>query len=1832
MRNFLRWILGLWLLLTLSACGGGGGGSSDGNSSTDNGGTTSNPPPAAQVHSTNWVVSHGGEAVAHLEECSACHQIQTLAASSANFCDSCHFGPTGSKVPGGSTWVHQLDKHGRQSSQAAVCNECHTITRQHGGGPDNCHDCHIDPLHNFGQGWLDKKVTGYHGDAAKEDLTSCVVCHGGDLQGSTTGVGCFDCHFDANGSRIPAGSNWSHGLDQHGSSTVDPSVCNACHDQNRLYGNGPAVCHDCHGTATHATGQAWLDKASETFHGVAAAADVQQCATCHGSDFLGGGSGVSCYSCHFGPDGEKASLSSGWTHGLSGHPGQIADMAVCNTCHEQNRLYGHAPQTCHDCHTENQHPVGQAWLDKSSSTFHGLQAPGNIESCASCHGSDYRGGSSGVSCFSCHFGPNGSKIPDGVTWQHGVTGHATYTDRVTTCNACHNENRLYGQAPQSCHDCHLNANHTTGQPWVSPAVAGNHGEAALQDIDSCQQCHGSDYLGGSSGVSCSACHFGPTGSKVPSAVSWQHGSNPHGQLADQSATCNACHEKERLYGTGPASCHDCHLDASHSSGASWLDRNQPGYHGAAAIQDVDSCQQCHGSDYRGGSIGVSCYSCHFGPTGNAVPSGSSWVHGSTPHGSMSPQVSTCNACHTTSRTYGNGPASCHDCHLTVNHATGAAWLSSSNSGYHGAAAQQDVDSCQQCHGSDYRGGSSGVSCYSCHFGPTGSQVPSGSSWVHGSTPHGSLSDEIATCNACHTSSRSSGNGPASCHDCHLTVNHATGAAWLNSSNSGNHGVAATQNIDSCAACHGSDYRGGSSGVSCYTCHFGPTGSKIPSGTSWTHASTPHGTMSGSATTCNNCHELNRSYGNPPATCHDCHTAVNHATGASWLSATASGNHGQAAASDLASCAACHGSDYRGGSSGVSCYSCHFGPNGDRSPSAGSWTHASGSHTGLGDSAATCNSCHDQTRSFGYGPGTCHDCHSGASHATGQAWLSSTGSDFHGLQANVDLSVCASCHGNDYQGGSSGVSCYSCHFGPSGSRTPAAGSWTHASGDHTSLSSSQTVCNSCHTQTRSYGNGPALCHDCHAGASHPTGQVWLDKNSVGYHGAEALLDPDACSACHGADSQGGSSGVSCYSCHFGPEGNKIPDGVAWNHGAVPHDSLTGQNSVCAACHVLNRQYGNGPTACHDCHVGASHATGSAWLDKDNSSYHGAVATADVTGCASCHGNDYRGGSSGVSCYTCHFGPSGSKGPDGSGWTHGQSGHVAWTANLDVCNSCHTTSRIYGNGPTACHDCHVGTNHATGQDWLDASSADFHGTAYQAAAGACAACHGSDYQGGSSGVGCYSCHFGPDGNQVPQGSSWTHGTTPHDTLSSSLAVCNSCHDQSRTFGTGPASCHDCHVGADHATGQTWLDPNSSSFHGDQAPLDIDHCASCHGSDFLGGSAGVSCYACHFGPSGSKVPAATSWSHGSTPHDTLTDSAATCAACHDLNRQYGNGPASCHDCHVGADHVTGQDWLDPNSANFHGDLVPADLDGCASCHGSDFLGGSSGISCYSCHFGPDGSRSPTGSGWSHGGSDHAGLTAAEAVCNSCHGYQRTYGNGPDACHDCHGSPAPHELTEAWRQLDHPDWVDASCLDCHDSGSSMGSCTDCHGESPYSVSGCVSCHDAPPSGTVAPDRAASHAVHVALVSDCATCHDGAGSGTLAHFDTTGSADVALAGTYNAKTGAASFNGSTCSNVSCHGGKTTPSWQSGQLTVDTNCTSCHASGTGQYNGYTSGDHSDHRGYSCTVCHNPTTLAVEHFNNLDTTTMEGNSAATIGGGSTRVNSYNATTRSCSPSCHGSETW
>ena len=110
--------------------------------------------------------------------------------------------------------------------------------------------------------------------------------------------------------------------------------------------------------------------------------------------------------------------------------------------------------------TLNVHPEG--WAMKASANFHGdfiREHDWDMRTCQTCHGSEYRGGTSGVSCRTCHSGAAG---PENCTTCHGGTNNAPPPDvsgntDVTARGVGAHQTHVLGTSRSrqvSCVECH----------------------------------------------------------------------------------------------------------------------------------------------------------------------------------------------------------------------------------------------------------------------------------------------------------------------------------------------------------------------------------------------------------------------------------------------------------------------------------------------------------------------------------------------------------------------------------------------------------------------------------------------------------------------------------------------------------------------------------------------------------------------------------------------------------------------------------------------------------------------------------------------------------------------------------------------------------------------------------------------------------------------------------------------------------------------------------------------------------------------------------------------------------------------------------------------------------------------------------------------------------------------------------------------------------------------------------------------------------------------------------------------------------------------------------
>jgi predicted CxxxxCH...CXXCH cytochrome family protein len=341
------------------------------------------------------------------------------------------------------------------------------------------------------------------------------------------------------------------------------------------------------------------------------------CKECHGSDLLGGISTVSCFTPQF--NGQACHPT-----GLGGHPAGWRDPA----------LHGAAAKS-------------QPGLDSGFS------------SCQSCHGTDFAGGVSGVSCFTasratgpCHV-TNG--VPVGaphspIPWR--TYPAPTHTDTVAdeaglnaaVCALCHTHGAnlrnpiitTYGTGNPGCFNstlCHGQMGHPTG--WADP---NNHGSTAKANMTYCQQCHADNRFGGP-------------------------GSNPRfnvqlGRLVDAAlgnTGCEVCH--------APLAAHPRVLQIPAAFGVitTITPTGTPWYlHCKASPSGFDACNRCHGAnlDGVGGATGATgCTFCHQSGLPTTLKNCAS-CHGATPNGTIYPNIAFAHPRHASL----NVADKCGECH------------------------------------------------------------------------------------------------------------------------------------------------------------------------------------------------------------------------------------------------------------------------------------------------------------------------------------------------------------------------------------------------------------------------------------------------------------------------------------------------------------------------------------------------------------------------------------------------------------------------------------------------------------------------------------------------------------------------------------------------------------------------------------------------------------------------------------------------------------------------------------------------------------------------------------------------------------------------------------------------------------------------------------------------------------------------------------------------------------------------------------------------------------------------------------------------------------------
>ena len=170
-------------------------------------------PKTVRVHAPGFRTAHGREASAGATSCAGCH--------AQRFCADCHTGERSSRRYHAANFLstHAPQAYARETN----CSGCHNTQTF-------CRDCHMQvglavtsstqrttAFHNARPLWLLQ-----HGQAARQDLTSCTTCHAQTY--------CMQCHSQL-GSRInPHGP----GFDAQRMAARNARMCLTCHFTNPL--------------------------------------------------------------------------------------------------------------------------------------------------------------------------------------------------------------------------------------------------------------------------------------------------------------------------------------------------------------------------------------------------------------------------------------------------------------------------------------------------------------------------------------------------------------------------------------------------------------------------------------------------------------------------------------------------------------------------------------------------------------------------------------------------------------------------------------------------------------------------------------------------------------------------------------------------------------------------------------------------------------------------------------------------------------------------------------------------------------------------------------------------------------------------------------------------------------------------------------------------------------------------------------------------------------------------------------------------------------------------------------------------------------------------------------------------------------------------------------------------------------------------------------------------------------------------------------------------------------------------------------------------------------
>jgi predicted CxxxxCH...CXXCH cytochrome family protein len=278
-------------------------------------------------------------------------------------------------------------------------------------------------------------------------------------------------------------------------------------------------------------------------------------------------------------------------------------------------------------------------------------------------------------------------------------------------------------------------------------------------------------------------------------------------------------------------------------------------------------------------------------------------------------------------------------------------------------------------------------------------------------------------------------------------------------------------------------------------------------------------------------------------------------------------------------------------------------------------------------------------------------------------------DFHGAQLarhDYDFGLCATCHGDELDGGAAKVSCKSCH-----ADGPTACSTCHDDGPTTAAHGA-------------HGKANVACADCHRVPA-----AWDDEGHIRRGG---VADPAPAEVTFGGRAGAGAmfdegrcSGVACH-------GATLVAGGGAN--TAPRWTDTGISGACTGCHAAPPP-SHARDQCASCHPsGASHLDGAVQVASScNGGCHGnAASPAPPTGAHQAHLFPTQGLRGPIACATCHDVPAMVTSPEhiDSASPAEVVASLGWERTSQTCTtaSCHGTARPVWTqqGGATCGSCH------------------------------------------------------------------------------------------------------------------------------------------------------------------------------------------------------------------------------------------------------------------------------------------------------------------------------------------------------------------------------------------------------------------------------------------------------------------------------------------------------------------------------------------------------------------